>query len=207
MSERKSVLLLALDGGERDGVPASVEAAQKMQGARIAGHQVIAEKLPTALSAGKAVLANLLAKHRPTVTLIMTEAPIARLQLQRVALNLFQARGAEDFSAASEQKLITEALPAYFSTLPIRAISQTWQVSGVPGEIVLTRDIAAANAYYFWLLHWLSSQLPSAQGGCLLMPALPERAAKQRDRASMTLSLQLTGLEQLIQTTLSDERA
>ncbi len=201
MADRR-ILLLGFDPSDGDTRNAGWELAQKLQGARMEGRRVVAERLPQTVDAGRALLHNLLQRHKPELALVVGEQRDAeRLAVVRTALNLIDLRGADAAGMQySEQPVVPGAPAAYFAGLPFRAIQQTWRVTGVPGSITLTAGTQVLNAVHYALQHWCATQAQQqTRGGALLVPLLPEQAANQPSGPSLALSVALTGLEQLLQ--------
>lgn len=195
------ILLLGFDPADGDSQNAGWELAQKLQGARMEGHRVVAERLPMAVDSSRALLQNLLQRHKPALALVLGEQRDAeRLAVVRTALNLIDFRGADASGAQySEQPVVPGAPAAYFAALPLRAIQQTWRMTSVPGNIALTAGTQVVNAAHYALQHWCATLGPQTRGGALLVPLLPEQAARQSVGPSLALSVSLTGLEQLLQ--------
>lgn len=201
MADRR-ILLLGFDPADGDPQNAGWELAQKLQGARMEAHRVVAERLPLAVDASRSLLHNLLQRHKPALALVLGEQRDAeRLAVVRTALNLIDFRGADATGAQySEQPVVPGGPVAYFAALPFRAIQQTWRVTAVPGSIALTAGTQVVNAVHYALQHWCATQgQQQTRGGALLVPLLPEQAARQPAGPSLALSVSLTGLEQLLQ--------
>lgn len=204
MVERR-ILLLGFDPADGDPQNAGWELAQKLQGARMEGHRVVAERLPLAIDASRALLHNLLQRHKPALALVLGEQRDAdRLGVVRTALNLIDLRGSDSAGVQyGEQPVVPGAPAAYFASLPVRAIQQTWRVTAVPGSIALTAGTQIVNAVHYALQHWCATQGPQTRGGALLVPLLPEQAARLPAGPSLALPVALTGLEQLLQVSVA----
>lgn len=205
MADRR-ILLLGFDPSDGDSQNAGWELAQKLQGARMEGHRVVAERLPLTVDASRALLHNLLQRHKPELALVLGEQRDAeRLAVVRTALNLIDLRGADAAGVQySEQPVVPGAPAAYFAPMPFRAIQQTWRVTAVPGGVALTAGAQVVNAVHYALQHWCATQgQQQTRGGALLVPLLPEQAARLPSGPSLALSVALTGLEQLLQVTVA----
>jgi pyroglutamyl-peptidase len=204
MADRR-ILLLGFDPSDGDTLNAGWELAQKLQGARLEGHRVVAERLPLVVDASRSLLHNLLQRHKPALALVLGEQRDAdRLAVVRTAVNLIDIRAADAAGVQySEQPVVPGGPAAYFAGLPFRAIQQTWRVTAVPGCIALTAGTQLLNAAHYALQHWCVTQgQQQTRGGALLVPLLPEQAARQPSGPSLALPVALTGLEQLLQVTV-----
>jgi hypothetical protein len=77
---------------------------QALHQRRIAGHRVVAAHLPTVFGAALAQLDALLRQHRPALVICVGQAGgRAVLSLERVAINLDDARIADNAAAAADR--------------------------------------------------------------------------------------------------------
>ena len=80
--------------------------------------------LPTAFADSVPALRGLIARHRPVLVLALGQAGgRAEISLERIAINLIDARIADNSGAQPIDVAVVENAPnAYFSTLPIKAM-------------------------------------------------------------------------------------
>ncbi|MCE1192095.1 MAG: pyroglutamyl-peptidase I [Acidovorax sp.] len=176
------ILLTGFDpfGGEQHNP--SLLIAQALDGQRIAGHRVVAARLPTVFGASLRQLQALLAAHRPALTVCLGQAGgRAALSLERIGINLNDARIPDNLG---QQPIDTAVVPggpaAYFSNLPIKAMWRAVQRTGVPCEVSQTAGTFVCNHVLYGLMHLLHAPgggLEGARGGFVHVPWLPEQGA------------------------------
>jgi pyroglutamyl-peptidase len=172
---------------------------------RIGGHRVETELLPVSFAGGAASLAAALQRISPRLVLGIGQAGgRSRLSLERVALNLIDARipdneGVQPFDAP----VIAGAPLAYLSNLPLKAMLAALQLQGIPAELSLSAGSYVCNAVFFALCHQAAALAPPPRVGFLHVPYLPSQAAHHPGAPSMALETMRTGLETLLHTALA----
>ena len=96
-----SVLLTAFDPFGGDVLNPSWLIAQALHRRQLAGHRIIAAQLPTVFGDSLTRLNALLAEHRPALVICLgLAATRAAISLERVAINVDDARSADNAGAA-----------------------------------------------------------------------------------------------------------
>ena len=177
------VLLTGFEPFGGDDVNPSWMAVQALVGQMIAGHNVIAEQLPTEFYASQTTISKLLRKHRPALVIAVGLAGgRAGLSLERIAINVQDARIADNAGAQPIDLAVVKSGPAaYFSTLPIKAMLQALMDEGISAEISQTAGTFVCNHVFYLLMHALKKQkttnaiynTPAARGGFVHVPYLP----------------------------------
>ncbi|MFT3812273.1 MAG: pyroglutamyl-peptidase I [Acidovorax sp.] len=150
--------------------------AQALHGQRIAGRTVVAAQLPTEFGASLAQLQDLLARHRPAVTLCLGLAGgRPALSIERIGINVNDARIPDNQGRQPvDTPVVTGGPAAYFATLPVKAMLRAVLAAGVAGEVSQTAGTFVCNHVLYGLLHLLAPQ-PGARGGFIHVPWLPEQ--------------------------------
>jgi len=173
------ILLTGFDpfGGDTDNP--SWRVAQALAGQRIAGHGVVSAQLPTVFGASLAELARLVHLHQPAIVLCLGQAGgRAALSLERIGINIDDARIPDNAGAQPVDTAVVPAGPAaYFSSLPVKAMLQAVQRTGVPCEVSQTAGTFVCNHVLYGLLHLLAQQpaLAHTRGGFVHVPWLPSQ--------------------------------
>ena len=196
------VLLTGFDPFGGDAVNPSWLAAQALDGKQIAGHRVVAARLPTVFDRSLIVLRELLAQHRPVLVICTGQAGGRRaLSLERVAINVNDARIADNARAQPvDTPVIAGGPAAYFSSLPIKAMLAALEAAGIGSEVSQTAGTFVCNHVFYGLLHELAtrSQFAHVRGGLIHVPWLPEQG-----QPSMPLAQIAHGLELAIECALT----
>ena len=121
--------------------------------------------------AAPAVLEDALQQHAPALVLALGQAGgRARLSLERVALNLADARIPDNAGAQPiDLPLRAGAPPAYFATLPLKAMLRAMHARGVPAELSLSAGSYVCNAVFYALCHLTASPWPHTRAGFLAL--------------------------------------
>lgn len=190
---RATVLLTGFAPFDGDARNSSWEAARGLHDSMIAGHHIVAAQLPTVFETAPQRLLTLLRRHDPALVVCAGQASERQaISLERVAINLVDARIPDNAGAQPlDLPAVRDGPPAYFSTLPVKAMLRDLQAAGLPAEVSHTAGTFVCNHVFYHLMHVLQRQpgLRCARGGFIHLPAL-----EQPDRPSMTLSTMRQGL-------------
>jgi pyroglutamyl-peptidase len=151
-------------------------AAQALHGRQIAGHRVVAARLPTVFDTSLPELRALLDAHQPALVLCLGLASgRTALSIERVAVNVDDAGLADNHGA---QPVDTPVVPlgptAYFSSLPVKAMLRALLRHGLPAELSLSAGTFVCNHVFYGLMHALATQpaLHASRGGFVHVPDL-----------------------------------
>ncbi len=195
------VLITGFDPFGGAGINPSWLAAQALDGRRIAGHQVVAARLPTAFDQALAVLGQLLATYRPQLVLCTGQAGgRAALSLERIAINVNDARIPDNAGTQPIDTPVVAGGPAaYFSSLPIKAMLAALEAAGIRAEVSQTAGTFVCNHVFYGLMHSLAEpRFAGVRGGLVHVPWLPEQG-----QPSMPLDQIVAGLEVAIRSALT----
>lgn len=201
----KTILLTGFEafGGEK--INPSWEAVKQLDQLIIDEHQLIARQLPCSFTGSSQRLIQLLEELQPQIVLNIGQAG-GRLDisLERVAINLDDARIADNLGAQPiDQTIIKDAPSAYFTNLPLKAILQTARSNGVPASISYSAGTFVCNHVFYTLMHWINTVNPAIKGGFIHIPYLPEQAAALVAQPSMTQETVISGLKIIIKTIIA----
>lgn len=196
-SSRESCLLVT--GFEPFGGDAhnpSATAVLALQGLEIAGARVVTRVLPCVFADALHAMEQALDEHAPRLVLAVGQAAgRAELSLERVAINLDDARIPDNAGAQPVDRPVVPGGPAaYFTTLPIKAMVAALRSQGVPAGVSQTAGTFVCNHVFYGLMHRLSSR-PGTAGGFIHVPLSPRQAACHPGQPSMDERLVAHGLE------------
>lgn len=190
-----TVLLTGFEpfGGEA-GNP-SWDAVRALDGARIAGHRVVARCLPVEFGTSLKVLRAALRELKPALVICVGQAGgRAQLSLERIGINVDDARIADNAGARPIDTAVVEGGPdAYFSTLPIKAMRQALNAAGIPAEISQTAGTYVCNHVLYGLMHALRRQT-RVRGGFVHVPYSPAQASGHPGAPSLPVETLVAGL-------------
>ena len=208
VSTQPTVLVTGFDAFGGDDINPSWLAAKALHNRIIHGHKVTAAQLPTVFDGSLERLRALLKQHKPTLTICVGQAGgRSAISLERVAINVNDARIADNAGAQPvDTPVVSGALAAYFSTLPIKAMLGALQSEGIPAEVSQTAGTFVCNHVFYGLMHLLATEpaFKRSRGGFIHVPWLPDQGS--RGTPCMPLTDITRGLELAVQIALSTRK-
>ncbi len=203
---RATVLLFGFEPFGGEDINPAQEVVRELAGERIAGHRVVPAELPVTFDGAQAALADAIALEKPSLVIGIGQAGgRARISLERVAINLIDARIPDNSGAQPiDAPVIDDAPAAYFATLPVKAMLSAMQSAGVPAELSLSAGSYVCNAAFFALMHLLATQHRDVRGGFIHIPYLPRQAAAHPGAPSMGLGTLSKGIGIAIEAALTN---
>lgn len=131
-------------------------------------------------SAWHALVPHLAALRPDAVVSLGESAKADRINLERVAVNLRDARIADNGGTMLQDLPVIDAGPnAHFATLPVRAMLAACESSGVPAQLSLSAGSFLCNELLFRLLDHAARGGERFAAGFIHVPQLPEQAAER----------------------------
>ncbi len=204
MSERLPVVLLTgfdAFGGESSNP--SWEAVSQLESESIAGHRIVARRLPVAFGVALQVLHDAIDELEPALVVCVGQAGgRAQLSLERVAINLDDARIPDNAGVAPiDEAVVADGPAAYFTTLPIKAMLCALHEAGIPAEVSQTAGTYVCNHAFYGLMHALRSRT-ATRGGFIHIPYSPAQAARHAGAPSLSTATVVDGLRIALRTAL-----
>lgn len=200
----RKVLITGFEPFDGEAVNPSQQIARALDGETIAGHRIVGASLPTEFARSLTKLEQLIDQHHPVLVIALgLAAGRAGVSLERVAINLIDARIADNAGAQPVDVAVVENAPnAYFSTLPIKAMLARLNAAGIPAALSHSAGTFVCNQVFFGLAHLLATRHPEVRGGFVHVPWLPEQAARRADGPHMPLERMLEALRLCVETAL-----
>jgi pyroglutamyl-peptidase len=208
MKTKPVVLLTGFEPFGGESVNPSREIVNALDGTAIGGHRVVGAILPVAFAPTRSALDALLTQHRPVLVVALGQAGgCSEISLERVAINLIDARIADNDGAQPiDEAVIDDAPGAYFSTLPIKAIAAHLRELGIPAAASLSAGSFVCNQVFFVLAHLIATRHPGTRGGFVHVPWLPQQAACHPGQPSMGLDTMCAGVRALVACAIATTR-
>lgn len=187
MSKQPRILLTGFTPFGDETINPSWEAVRALDGKHIGGHRVVARLLPTVFADSQRELALAVDEVEPAILLGVGQAGgRSRISLERVAINVQDARIADNAGAQPIDEAIVSGGPAaYFSTLPIKAMLKALLAEGLPAEVSNTAGTFVCNHVAYLMLH-LAAKHAGLRAGFIHIPYLPSQAARFPNTPSMS---------------------
>lgn len=181
---RPTALLTGFDPFDGATGNPSWQAVRLLHGRQVAGHRIVARELPTEFGRSLKALRGLVRETRPRLVLCTgLAANRDAISIERIAINVDDARIPDNAGCQPVDCAVVEgAPPAYFATLPIKAILAALRDAGLPAEVSQTAGTFVCNHVFYGLMHALRSR-STVRAGFIHVPypstALPiERIAE-----------------------------
>lgn len=184
------ILLTAFDpfGGEK--VNPALEAVKLVPNS-VAGADIIKLEVPTVFRASIDMVARAVEETGPDAVLMIGQAGgRPDMTPERVAINIDDARipdnqGNQPIDAPIE----ATGAPAYFSTLPVKAMVEAIRQADLPASVSNTAGTFVCNHLMYGVLHLLATRYPKVRGGFMHVPFIPEQVAR-REMPAPTLPVE-----------------
>lgn len=193
------VLLTAFDPFGGDTVNPANEAV-KLVSNNVNGVEVVKVEVPTVFHKSIDVVAKAIEEEKPDAVFCIGQAGgRAELTPERVAINIDDARIADnEGNQPIDVKVFEDGEPAYFATLPIKAMVAAIRNAGIPSSVSNTAGTFVCNHLMYGVLYTLAKKYPGVRGGFMHVPFIPEQVIARPNTPSMALSDIVRGIEAAI---------
>ena len=187
------LLLTAFDPFGGAAVNPALEAVKLM--GDIPGVALVKLEVPTVFGASIAAVTAAIEETLPDAVLCVGQAGgRAGLTPERIAINIDDARIADNAgNQPIDQPIFPDGPAAYFSTLPVKAMTAAIRAAGLPAELSNTAGTFVCNHLMYGVLHHLATHHPGIRAGFLHVPFLPQQGSP-----SLPLESIVTGIEAAI---------
>jgi len=119
--------------------------------------------------------------------------------VERVAINVDDARIPDNAGAQPVDELIApNGPPAYFATLPVKAMVAAVRAAGVPVELSNSAGTYVCNHVMYGVLHYLAASGHRARAGFIHVPYSEREALDKREAPSMAIASMVRGVQAAI---------
>ncbi|MBF7030235.1 pyroglutamyl-peptidase I [Staphylococcus kloosii] len=189
------ILIAAFDpfGGEK--VNPALEAVKRLP-EQIGEHHITKFEIPTVFHESKDVLAEALSQDSYEAVLTIGQAG-GRFELtpERVGINIDDARIADNKGNQPIDALIQpQGAPAYFSNMPVKAMTEAIQNAGVPARLSNTAGTFVCNHILYQMGYLQATSYPELLFGFIHVPFIPAQVATKQNVPSMSLDIIVQGL-------------
>ncbi len=171
------LLLTAFDPFGGAAVNPALEAV-KLVADQIGDVTVVKVEVPTVFHKSIDVVALAIERERPDVVLCIGQAG-GRFDLtpERVAINVDDARIKDnEGNQPIDVPVFADGAPAYFTTLPVKAMVAKIREAGVPASVSNSAGTFVCNHLMYGVLYTLEKKYPGVRGGFMHVPFAPSQA-------------------------------
>lgn len=174
------ILVTAFDpfGGER--INPALEAVKLMRD-QIEGAEIVKLEIPTVFHKSIEKVKAAILSENPDVVLSIGQAG-GRFEVtpERVAINVDDARIPDnEGNQPLNQPIFENGEPAYFATLPVKAIVEAIQTEGLPASLSNSAGTFVCNHIMYGVLYHISKMGKPIRAGFIHVPFTPEQVAKR----------------------------
>lgn len=168
------ILLTAFDPFDGDSVNPALESIRLLPD-QIGTIEIIKLEVPTIFGKSIDTVNAAIEKELPDAVLCIGQAGGQYdLTPERVAINIDDARIKDnEGNQPIDQPIYPDGAPAYFSTLPIKAMVKNIRAAGIPASVSNSAGTFVCNHLMYGLLHTLSNRYPHIRGGFMHVPYTP----------------------------------
>lgn len=182
--------------------------AVKLVSDKIGDVEVVKLQVPTVFYKSIDTVAKAIEEEKPDVVLCIGQAG-GRYDLtpERVAININDARIPDnEGNQPLDGPVFEDGAPAYFTTLPIKAMVAAIREAGVPASISNTAGTYVCNHLMYGVLYTLAKQYPEVRGGFMHVPFITSQVVNRATPAPcLSLEAIAKGIEASIQA-ISDNK-
>ena len=166
----------------------------------IAGLRVEALRVPCEFGRAVEVVGKAIEGLRPALVVCLGQAGgRSHMSVERVAINVDDARAPDNGGARPVDRPIEAGgPPAYFATLPIKAMTAAMRRAGVPTEVSNSAGTFVCNHLMYGVLHLIASRRLDARAGFIHVPYAESQVVDKAGIAAMSLATMAKGVEAAI---------
>lgn len=174
------VLLTAFDPFGGEPINPALEAV-KLVSDKVGDVDVIKLEVPTVFGKSIDTVAAAMEKEKPDAVLCIGQAG-GRYDLtpERVAINQDDARIKDnEGNQPIDTPIFRDGAPAYFATLPIKAMVQAIRAAGVPSSVSNSAGTFVCNHLMYGVLYTIAKKYPGMKGGFMHVPFVPSQVVNR----------------------------
>jgi len=170
------ILITAFDPFGGDKVNPALEAVKLMKDT-IAGAQIVKLEIPTVFNKSIDLVVKTIDEVHPDVVLNVGQAG-GRFEVtpERVAINVDDARIKDnEGNQPIDQPIAKDGAPAYFATLPVKAMVQAIKEVELPSSLSNSAGTFVCNHIMYGTLHHIAKNHLNIRAGFIHVPFIPEQ--------------------------------
>ena len=151
------------------------------------------------------VVAEAIERHKPAIVLSVGQAGgRSRLGVERVAINVDDARIPDNAGLQPiDEAIAANGPPAYFATVPVKAMARAIRAQGIPAEVSNTAGTYVCNHVMYGVLHFLAASGNKARSGFIHVPYAESQVLDKKDVPAMSIESMTRGIQAAIATAIT----
>jgi len=195
------ILVTAFDPFGGESINPALEAVKLMKDT-IEGAEIVKLEIPTVFGKSIEKTANAILKENPDAVLCVGQAG-GRFEVtpERVAINVDDARIPDNEGNQPIDKPIYEdGEPAYFATLPVKAMVEAIRKEGVPSSLSNSAGTFVCNHIMYGVLYEIAKMNKEIRAGFVHVPFIPQQVV---GRPSPAPSLSIADITRALEAAVS----
>lgn len=179
--------------GDHESNP-TAEVARELDGAKIAGHEVVGEVLPVEFGRAGEEMERLIERHDPAAVLATgLAAGRAGVSVERVGVNVADCAGVPDNTEAEprNERIRDGEQAAYFATLPVVSVVEALLDAEIPARISNTAGTHCCNNVLYRTRAYVEREELNVPTGFVHLPLTPAQAAAKAQDGEATAGSEL----------------
>ena len=174
------VLVTGFDPFGGEAVNPAFEAV-KLLPDEIAGAEIIKLEIPTVFSKSGPAVEEGIRKHEPDIVINVGQAGgRSCVTPEQVAINLAEARIPDNAGEQpSDESLQKDGEPAYYATVPVKAMVKNVRDHGIPCHISYTAGTYVCNSVMYNVLYMAATKYPNIRAGFIHVPFAAEQVVEK----------------------------
>ena len=200
------ILLTAFEPFGGDTINPAQEAVRRVAD-EIAGAKIVKIDVPVVVGKSIETVRKAMEAEKPDAVLCIGQAG-GRIGLtpERVAINVDDARIPDnEGNQPIDQPIYADGAPAYFATLPVKAMVAAIREAGVPASLSNTAGTFVCNHLMYGVLYHIAKSYPGMRGGFMHVPFLHEQVMNRPNTASLSTKDIVTGIEAALKAIVENE--
>ena len=177
----------------------SWEVATRVASCGVEGVEIALAQMPVSFSRVAEALRHQVALHHPDMVIMLGQSGGSeKVKLERVALNMMEARLADnDGYCPNEEPICKDNEAALFTTLPIKALCSAIEAKGVKVKISNSAGLYVCNRLYYEALR-LCKENPTMQALFIHLPLYEGQPSAKPNRPTMPLAEMICAVQTII---------
>tara|TARA_Y100001960_G_C14773553_1_gene881593 strand:+ start:950 stop:1588 length:639 start_codon:yes stop_codon:yes gene_type:complete len=200
----KKVLITGFEPFGGASINPALEALKKLPHTKLDGGEIVVCEVPVTRYKSIETVIAAIETQKPDVVITVGQATgRTSISPERIAINVDDYRIPDnEGNQPIDEPIEVNGPTAYFTTLPIKVITQTLREKGIPCQVSNTAGTFVCNHLFYGVQHYLRDK--TIRHGFVHIPLLPEQDTTG-DQATMSLDVIVEGLRLVAQTTIDNQ--
>lgn len=189
------ILVTGFDPFGTDKVNPAIETVKSLPD-KIAGAEIIKIEIPTIFNKCAEVVHQAILDNHPDYVLNIGQAG-GRYALtpEFVAINFDDGRIPDNAGfQPHDQPIHEDGQNAYFTQLPVKAMTQAIIEAGIPSHVSTTAGTYVCNHIMYQVQYMIDKEFPTLKAGFIHIPFLPNQVTKRPNTPSLSLADDILGI-------------